>query len=190
MSLQNWVLGGVFLAVVLGFLGLVYPKSQVLVDATKIDVEEIARQVQDKLLSFGSASSPSVINGCMAVEGVERCYNQKKLVATATSTPCSIQSPKHATSSLQSSALRIGTGTSTAAAIWTSKGTTAFATSSQIGVAYTVASGAQATVVASTSATGIAAALFAPGEWLIYTSAGNAGGFVFGGQCNATFEII
>mgnify|MGYP001581454586 CR=1 FL=1 len=201
MSLQNWVLGVAGVVVVFGlWYGATHPKA--IIDATKVDVNAIARAVLDQVQSedptVGSVTGPDSVFPCETHNGVQRCFTQKAL-KTATSTVCAIQTPT-ATSTIVSSTVVVNVGTSTATTWFISKGTTAFSsTTAQLGT-FALASAVQGTMrfVASTTAQTAFGTLiddlhvFSPNTWLIWSIAGVApnDSSRLAGRCNATFEAI
>lgn len=113
---------------------------------------------------------------------------QKMVLNVATGTPCAIQNPFNATSTLVDATLNITTSTTTAGVITIATSTTAFATTSPIFGA-TLASGAQGTFMAgeTASSTGLGVVL-PPTGWLVIGVAGATGGFTYGGTCSAVFQ--
>jgi hypothetical protein len=69
---------------------------------------------------IGSASSPSVIDGCTTVEGVTKCYRAQKM-ATATTTVCSLRAPRNATSTLVSFTANFNLATTSASSVYIAK---------------------------------------------------------------------
>lgn len=149
----------------------------------------------------GSASSPSVLDGCMDVNGVTKCYKSSGLNQAST-TICSFKSPS-ATSTLDiKSGVKITTGTTTAIALEIGKSTVYDATTTRISYV-TLASGAQVTLntfVAST--TGVYGSLgqqhtadetdivFAPSTYLNVKYGAALGDLnVLVGSCKAEFLV-
>lgn len=113
-------------------------------------------------------------------------FATRKVLTTATTTPCAIQSPA-ATSTLVSTSFNITTGTSTAATLTLATSTTPYATTSLI-TTFTVGSGAQATP---NWDGGNNNALVSPNTYLVYGAAGAANpGFTYIGTCNAVFRSV
>jgi len=149
---------------------------------------------------FGSASSPSVIDGNMDVNGVQTVYRSSGLNQAST-TICSLKSPA-ATSTLVFGSVKLTTGTTTAIALELAKDTTYAATTTRI--SYDVlASGVQETLTAFVaSTTGTYGALgqyhtadeqdlvFAPNTYLNAKYGGAAGSLnVLVGSCKAEFVV-
>lgn len=135
----------------------------------------------------GSGAIDSVSYHCWA--GVCHFYGSASLKA-ATTTPCAIQAPA-ATSTLSATGIRLDVSSSTATVWDIAKASTAYATTTALGTAYTVSGGAQAFVQASTSPG--ANTVLAPSSWVVFgarqgITAGDAGtGFVPSGTCFASF---
>lgn len=116
--LKEWGLTvGVVLALVLAIYGINNPA-----------VTQIVREVKE---TVGSASSPSVINGCMEVNGMTKCYYGERMKA-ATTTVCSLRIT--ATSTIVHASSEYETASTSATRVFIAKGansnatTTAFAT--------------------------------------------------------------
>lgn len=123
-------------------------------------------------------------------------YFYSQVAKTATSTLCAIKSPA-ATSTLISATFHEYTATSTGGVVALSKGTSAFATTSTlIGTAYNIASGAFATVQASTSPAAGDATIIAPNTFLVWgVHAGSLAavystGYTYGAQCQTVFRSV
>lgn len=125
---------------------------------------------------IGSASSPSVVDGCMDVNGVTKCYRARD-VRTSSSTICSMKSPT-STSTLLTASLNTRTGSSTALIYEFGRSTLPDATTTRIGSAFVGAG--QVTIVASSTAS--ATNVFAPNTYLNVKYGGND--CVDGGACN------
>src|SRR3990167_7071347 len=127
MTLKEGLLyGAVGLALFVGFWAL----------TKEGDVIEPIRETPP----LGSSSGPSVINGCMDVDGVTRCYTRRELTVSTT-TPCAIQTPA-ATSTLDTGAVRATISSTTAGTFTIAKAATPYATTTIIGNQYTIAGNA------------------------------------------------
>ena len=131
MSLKDWALGG---AVVIALLALFvgFQKSPTVIERI-----------------VGSASSPSVIDGCMDVNGVTKCYF-KQAMRVATSTPCAFNIGKFGTSTLLFANADFTTA-STSVVVW-AKGS-AYNATTTILVEKSVTTGTQPYVVTTATST-------------------------------------
>jgi hypothetical protein len=169
-----------FVAIIVGFNSRPEVK-----DTTSTSVEQ---------KETGAFPSTDITSERLSFNGIEKYYYRQAL-RTATTTPCSIKSPA-ATSTYTYDALKITTGTSTAT-VWTfAKATTAFATTTQLGV-FSLGSGAQGSMVASTSpSTGITliddTRVLAPNTWLVWGVQGTtiSGTSKLLGVCSAEFTVL
>lgn len=156
--------------------------------------ETVVREVVEKVgaLAGPDIASPYLRWGDLAT------YRTKLALNTATNTPCAIQSPA-ATSTFVSTTLRINVGSSTATTWFASKGTSAYATTTNLGQ-FALGSGAQGTLYVATSTAQVAgvvmtvdsAAVFAPNTWIVWTVAGTAisDSSKFTGTCQAIFDSV
>lgn len=141
--------------------------------------------------SLGASAGPSVDFPSFTVNGAETFYN-KASIAKQSRILCSIKSPS-ATSTLVSSSVRIDVGTSTASTIHIAKAATATATTTLLGTAYTLGSGVQVTLNASsTDGQAGGANIFAPNTYFnVGMQGGDVGGSLTGlvpsGACAAVF---
>lgn len=166
--------------------------------------------------TLGSASSPSVIDGCIDVEGIRTCY-RKQAMRQATSTVCALRAPA-ATSTLVWGGISVRTASSSAT-IWDlAKASSGFATTTIIATS-TIAASAQGAIAAAstTNATTtqalaniqsfawtqesarriIADRIFGPREYFVVgvragiSNSDTAGtGFVPVGTCSASFQVL
>lgn len=196
MNYKDWSLvGALAVTMVIAVMGLSNPAAQTVVDGSKVDVGAIANSVYNQVeQKLGSASSPSVVSGCMDVNGVKTC-SFGQVLRTATNTPCIIKSPA-ATSTLVRSGVRIATATSTATNWHASKGTgtsEATTTANQI-ASIALSSGVQGTMFTApaTGETTDTVEIFAPNQLLVWTVAGTviADSTKLNGQCTAVFQTI
>lgn len=112
----------------------------------------------------------------------------QKMVLIASTTPCAIQNPTGATSTIINFALNVTTSTSTATSFAIGTSTTQYATTTTMETAG-LGAGSQGTI---TWDPGVNNSVIGPGQWIV---AGNALGQVFypfatGGSCSATFETV
>lgn len=134
--------------------------------------------------TFGALAGPDIASPYLRWGGVAT-YAGSMALGQATTTVCAIQSPA-ATSTLQTAFVRFDVSSTTASVITVAKATTAFATSTQIGVNYSIPANAQAFINASTT-NGIAGAseVFAPNTWLVVGMQGGVGTMSPTGSCGA-----
>ena len=149
MSLQNWVLWAT-----VGVVGCVAvygaTNRPAIVDGTKVDVNAIAEAVLSEVEgNLGSASSPSVVDGCMEVNGVSLCTFSQKF--SAASTTCSFRNRGVASSTLIKATARVLNPQGSTLAFEFGKAATAFATTTSLGY-YTGITGGT-TIQASTTVT-------------------------------------
>lgn len=136
-------------------------------------VQQVIKQV---VPNVGALSSPDISSPYISWGGV-RQYAGSMSLNQATTTLCAIQSPA-ATSSLAYASFRMTLATTTASVLTFARATTAFATTTIIGNQITIASGAQATVIASTTAATIdnnGASIFPPSTYLVVGLQGGQG---------------
>ena len=115
----------------------------------------------------------------------------------ATTTPCAVQSPTNATSTLIDGTFNITQSTSTAGTITISKASTAFATTTVLATSTLSANVLQTkSALATTTYTVHDGRLFredlifSPGDWLVVGVAGNSGGFRLSASCEAVFNSV
>lgn len=145
-------------------------------DASKTDTQ-----------SFGSLSGPDISSPYLKWGSVAT-YNVGIPMKTATTTLCSI--PITATSTIQSLAIQINTGTSTAANIDVATSTNAYATTTSQGLllSQVVSGGARATFSYDPASN---ANIVSPGQYiLVKTEQSPAGGFTYGGTCQLTYQPV
>lgn len=113
----------------------------------------------------------------------------RQTLTAATTTPCDLQNPFNATSTIQSVAVNITTGTSTSQQIQIATSSAMNALTSPISTA-TLAAGAQGSFLAgeTASSTGLGV-IIPPNGWV---NAGSPGSTIltYGGSCSAIFETI
>ncbi len=150
----------------------------------------------------GAVSSPDIQSNWLRVGGVMRYFYHKDFAGTSTSTPCAFQVVS--TSTLAFASLRIGTASSTATTWTVAKATSPYATTTILTNFPQLASGAQGTMVASTTPYASVAGdempaidvktVFGPGQWLVWSVAGLThtayDPALLGGQCDAMFVQV
>lgn len=137
--------------------------------------------------NVGAVASPEIPSPYIRWGSVAT-YRGATDMQTATTTLCAIQGPA-ATSTLTFAGWKITAGTSTAATIDIGIGRTAYATSTTLVTATSVASGANGEGVWSdvTGTTGV----MRPGDYLIVKTAGaGLGGYTYTGTCVAEFTVL
>ena len=197
MQQKDWlVVGGMVVAILIAFVG--WSKPAQIIDATKVDVNAIARSVYDAVIAaqpFGASPGPDRFNVCESRDGIQQCFKRIAL-GTATTTPCNIQSPG-ATSTLTRTSLKVTTASSTATTWAVAKAASPNATTTPLRADTALASGVLGTITyVGTSTTGIAdPAVFEPNQWLVWSVAGMVSPLAgdtakLNGICQATFEVI
>ena len=134
----------------------------------------------------GANPGPDSQSECTSQNGLITCSTNKGL--TLASTTCSIRSP-NATSTLVFGSLQVASTSAAAALIEMGKSVSPNATTTLIG-GVTVAAGAQATIIASTSPSGAGlnpTVVFAPNTY--FNVKNGSGVFQFGGTCTAQFIV-
>lgn len=176
MNIKNLVAGlGVILALVLGFVGATRQTSQVV-------IERPSEQL-------GALTGPDIASPYISVGGLQM-YSADVAMRAATTTLCAIQAPA-STSTLRFAGFTITTGTSTAATIDIGTSTTAFATTTNLSAANSVASGAQGSSYWQPVGGAVRDSTMAPNEWVVFKTAGaGLGGYTYTGTCSAQFYVL
>ena len=113
----------------------------------------------------GAVSSPDFLSQWFSVGGL-REWRYSASPKAANYTLCSFQSPA-ATSTIKSAGISLTTSTTSASTLYIAKAATATATTTLLGTAFSVAAGAQATVIASTTPWEAgSAAIIAPSQYV------------------------
>lgn len=146
----------------------------------------------------GGANSGPTTDSSYTASGGYQTYKYYYPLSVATTTPCSIRSP-NATSTLRLAALRLTVGSSTATTwrVAVATSTWSFETATRFG-AWSLASGAVATFVASSSPVGTGPAaddtgiVIPPNRYITwkYTGASVGDPTLFTGYCAAQFDAI
>lgn len=115
---------------------------------------------------------------------------QKMVMNVATGTPCAIQNPLSATSTVLTAGFNITTSTSTAGSLTIATSSTAFATTSPVFGAI-VPANVEGTYVGgeTASSTGLGIIL-GPSSWVVFGVAGATGGYTYGGTCSITVQSV
>lgn len=137
---------------------------------------------------FGSATSPSVINGCQEINGTTICDYGSAF--TTASTTCAFKLPS-ATSTLQSAAARIANPQGTAnIGEWGYSRTDSFSTTTSLGFALISATLQTIIVASSTGTTNLNPVnALPPGGWLVFKTGSTTPTGVTG-RCSAEINII
>lgn len=147
---------------------------------------EVIREVTNNV---GAVSGPDRFSpdGCESVNGLKTCSTQVAL-RTATTTPCSIQTPS-ATSTLVRTSLVVKTATTTAITMRLATSTTAFATTT---LKYSFALGSGEKGAMSWSPTTTENAIFGPNLYVVWAPTGFIGAdtSLFLGSCQAEFKVL
>lgn len=153
---------------------------------------------QNKTVIIDEGVDPATLAGIMTYNptpeinlGGIRLVGLRKSLATGTSTVCAIQSPS-ATSTLISGVVNFTLASTSAVEVDISKGTTQYATSTNINSRYAIGASKQATIVASsTGSVAGDATIFAPNTWFIvkYNDVYNGVGDASTGSCSALWQV-
>jgi hypothetical protein len=174
MSLKDLVIGGV--AVVALLLALLSANQP---------AKEIIRE------TLGTASSPSVINGCLEVNGQTKCYYSQKM--TFASTTCSFRAPQLGSSTLEYAAINLtNRGGGTFDGEWGKAFNSANATTTSLGYAGAViTTGGDFYISASTTPITLTdgATKFAITEYLNFKIGSTVPSTLSSGACTAVFNI-
>lgn len=136
---------------------------------------------------IGALPGPNINSRFLSVNGVTD-YFTSITMKTSTTTICAIQSPA-ATSTLTFASADFKTSSSTASYLTFAKASTAYATTTIIGSLAAIGAGAQATILASSTAAQYNDIIFAPSKWLVFGMQGTAGTYSPTGKCKAVFRV-
>jgi len=137
-------------------------------------------------LVTGSVTSPDISSPYISFGDVRHWAAQDSDLTQATTTVCALQSPA-STSTLQFGDAKFVVASSTQnSTITLAKATTPYATTTLLGK-YVIASGAQGTVIASTSPTTGDAVIFSPNTYFVVGMQGGGGTFSPTGNCSAVW---
>ena len=160
--------------------------------STGVDVNKIAQEVK-KMMPLGALAGPDIPSAYLHWGAGYGLYEYPTTVTmtAGTSTPCNIQAPTNATSSLVYARAKFDSSSTTAMTIHIAKGTLMTATTTLLGTATALSAGGQGTVVASTTGQGMLdpVNIFAPGTWLTVGMQGSGGvaNLAPTGVCQALF---
>lgn len=136
---------------------------------------------------LGALAGPDIQSPYLSWGGVTT-YKGAVAMHSATTTLCAIQSPS-STSTVAFASWNVTTGTSTAASIDIGVGSTAYATSTTLLSATSLSSGAQGG--AAWGAPNGTTAVIGPNNYVIVkTNGAGLGGYTFGGNCTAQFNVL
>lgn len=136
---------------------------------------------KDSAPVVGSVSSPDISSRYFSVGSVREWRGKTTTLNTASTTLCAVQAP-NATSTLASgSGIRLDVSSTTASVVVLAKASTQYATTTVLGIA-NVAAGAQASIVATSTADSW---VFAPNNWFVVSAQGGVGTFSPSGLCEA-----
>lgn len=177
-----WAIGAVLVAVVLSLLlqaGIKDSSQSASLGAVTSPSTNLDYLQLSQALGWLTAGNPTPINQTML----------RQTLTAATTTPCAIQNPFNATSTVPLAFFNVTTGTSTASSLTFATSSTAFATTSSFAT-FAVGASQQQTVVFNGLASGIGPVV-GPNQWLVVGAAGvPAGGFTYGGSCAASFVSV
>lgn len=159
---------GVCVALILGVVGVVKHSTPTVVTQSNV----------------GSATSPDISSPYISFGGLP-LWAARLSLNTATSTPCSIQSPA-STSTLETAGIQFTTGGGAAVTVRLATSTSAYATTTSV-TTFTLPSGAQGSFVQIPAT--LAASLIAPNTFLVWGIEGTStfNGSAFLGTCEAQF---
>lgn len=175
-------------------LGLAVGLSVLAIVVSFVGVTKTPEVVYNTVEKFGSASSPSVVDGCMDINGVETCRYEAKM-KTATTTLCAFRAPASATSTLERAVVQFNHASSSAVVVYIAKAVSPFATTTNI-VTEPLGAAAKGTLVlnATTTLDMDAATVFAPGTYLnVGIQGGDIGGMTGlapDGLCQAVWQPV
>lgn len=154
--------------------------------------QEVSGQIQEALRSLGANSGPDSTNECTSQNGVQVCKT-RKILATATTTPCAIKSPA-ATSTLAYGSVQITTASSTQTTWTVAKATTPYATTTPLFGNFTLSSGVKGVMnyfASSTTATVDNLDVISPSTYVVWGVAGTviSDSSKLNGVCQATFIV-
>lgn len=138
--------------------------------------------------TVGAITSPNIPSTYLSWNGVTLNHRRTDTLTAATTTPCALQSPTEATSTLVYASVRLTTSSTTATRVVLAKSTSFNATTTEL-AARDVAANNQLTLVATTSPSTMDNLVFAPGQYLVMgiQGAGGTAGLAPVGVCTARF---
>lgn len=137
-------------------------------------------------VKLGAVTGPELYSPFWNVNGVRQWFVRQPM-NRATTTLCSMRAPS-ATSTLHFASFQIVTGTSTAATIDIGTSTTAFATTTNLVAAKSIASGAQGYAYWSPVGGSVDDAKMAPSDYVnVKTAGAGLSGYTYRGFCQAIF---
>lgn len=137
----------------------------------------------------GSASSPSVVGGCMDVNGVSHCYFSQRL--NFGSTTCAFKAPAGASSTLEYATINVTDAKGSNFDVEFGKGNTAFATTTSLGYAG-IQTAAGFTAYASTTPVDLSdpTIVFNPADFLNVKIGSTTPSSLMKGRCTAVFNVL
>lgn len=213
MTKENIIGGIAVLALIVGFIGLSHSSSQLAVGTTNnggtaVNPGNVTVAAGTQLIDGYITPNPStfdylVSRGYLIAQNMFGMGNGtsvpsnsqavRQLLTAATTTPCALQNPFSATSTIESVILNITTATSTTGTITFATSTTAYATTTTIQSNVTAPANEQETYNIPSATNG--GTIIGPGAFVVVgvagisTTQGNVNnGFTYGGSCQATFQ--
>lgn len=117
-------------------------------------------------VKLGAVAGPDFYSDYLNINGVRSQYRTTGLTQAST-TVCSLASPKNSTSTLALAAIRFNVASTSATYVELARATTPYATTTRIGSPYVITANAQATIVASTTGSVAGdATIFPPSTYL------------------------
>jgi len=154
----------------------------ILVAAGALFIAPVFQNEQSNEQPLGSASSPSVVDGCMEINGVTSCYREGAFIS-ATTTPITVKTPAATSTLALGSGCHFTTASTSAKAIRFAKALLQNATTTFLFGANSAASEPR-TVVATTSTDNF---VFGPNQYLSVSLVGGTGVDSPAGFCAFTF---
>src|SRR3990167_112955 len=111
---------------------------------------EVVREVVKEIREVGAVTGPDITSPFISVNGIQTFYSKQEM-RQSTSTPCALQSPKSATSTLTSFTAQFRVSSTSLLQVDIGKDDTAFATTTLLNAKLDLKAGKGATLRASTT---------------------------------------
>jgi hypothetical protein len=141
-------------------------------------VNTVVERVIEKQQELGAANSPAVIDGCVEIEGVVKCYRSARL-NTASTTQCSFRMT--ATSTVVATTVRVDSSSTSAQTLQVGYGTHSNATTTRVGTNVAIAANAAGSLIGSTTPA------LAPNTFFNVAATGGTGTFSNSGECQLEY---
>jgi hypothetical protein len=142
------------------------------------------------LVVLGNAITGINSTGAAGYVGNIQIQGVRQNIVAATTTPCAMQNPFSASSTLLNATMNVTTATTTTGQITFASSANAFATTTLL-IGASLTSGAQGSFMAgeTSSSTGLGV-IVAPSGWIVIGVQGAAFPFTYGGTCSAIFQSM